>query len=635
MDFIEMSPLDFFHSLGGDAIKIGGTTKVSFAYLSTPATDSFSHSIGVISSTNEGATWVQSDTVVVGSLPGLVGYNIETVVHGSNIALDSLGHPHLVGYLTTNTGSHVIAEIYKDTIGWKSKIINILVPAVVPILHPTLSRNKEGTAFVVTYDLNATVIGIPPPIEYHNNGVFLTGRKLSSKNWKSPVAIYPGLWFEVPTAPWVSIAPRLRYDSTDNYKAFLAVEESSKIVPTRSYLKVGSAQVNVASVAVDWTPFAFQIPIQRDTFTIGSPIFPKVSFRDIGEVTGTYSVNCTFKIFNSSGLEIYSAWVPASIHSDSIRTVTYGGFSPPDTGVYRMQAIAKVQGVTDNNPANDTLNGYFTIINHSVSTPVIEGWNLLSLGINPLSPHASVNYPQALGGPFVYKSGYQLVDSIPIGSGFWVKFHGVSNVQVFGKGPLDTISIPVFKGWNMIGSLSTPLPVASITSTPPGITTSQFFGYSGFYIVRTVINPGTACWVKCDTNGTLHLSSGAFVKAVNCIKIIPSNELPPPMPGVEAGSTDELPKDYALEQNYPNPFNPMTSIKYALPFDSKVKLTIYNVLGQVVNVLVNDTEPAGYKEYQWNAMNAASGIYFYKLEATNTIDPSKNFIEVKKMLLVK
>jgi hypothetical protein len=90
-----------------------------------------------------------------------------------------------------------------------------------------------------------------------------------------------------------------------------------------------------------------------------------------------------------------------------------------------------------------------------------------------------------------------------------------------------------------------------------------------------------------------------------------------------------IPENYSLHQNYPNPFNPTTSIKYQLPFNSRVKLKIYNVLGQQVALLANEIQQAGAKSANWNAGDQASGVYFYKLEAVSVSDPGK------KMLLVK
>jgi len=95
---------------------------------------------------------------------------------------------------------------------------------------------------------------------------------------------------------------------------------------------------------------------------------------------------------------------------------------------------------------------------------------------------------------------------------------------------------------------------------------------------------------------------------------------------VEGGTM--IPFEFALLQNYPNPFNPATTINYQLPNTSNVKLTIYDALGHVVNLLVNETQTAGNHEIVWNAGAFPSGVYFYRLEAGS-------FVSNKKMILLK
>ncbi len=105
-----------------------------------------------------------------------------------------------------------------------------------------------------------------------------------------------------------------------------------------------------------------------------------------------------------------------------------------------------------------------------------------------------------------------------------------------------------------------------------------------------------------------------------------------PTTGIE--NTGGIPKEYSLSQNYPNPFNPSTTIQYGLPARSSVRFVIYNVLGQVVKELINTEQQAGYQTAVWNA-NVASGMYFYRIVATSLDGSNKNFVETKKMLLLK
>ncbi len=93
-------------------------------------------------------------------------------------------------------------------------------------------------------------------------------------------------------------------------------------------------------------------------------------------------------------------------------------------------------------------------------------------------------------------------------------------------------------------------------------------------------------------------------------------------------------KDFVLQQSYPNPFNPTTTIQFGIPIRSRVRILIYNTLGQEVAELTNGEWEAGYHKVQWNAMGA-SGIYFCRMEATGVRDPNSRFVQVRKMLLMK
>jgi hypothetical protein len=97
----------------------------------------------------------------------------------------------------------------------------------------------------------------------------------------------------------------------------------------------------------------------------------------------------------------------------------------------------------------------------------------------------------------------------------------------------------------------------------------------------------------------------------------------------------ELPKDYLLSQNYPNAFNPTTRIDYQLPVDSKVTIELYGIDGEKVTTLVSKELSAGYYTVEINAseLNLASGVYIYRMNTQNSTD--KNFVQVKKLMLMK
>ena len=98
-------------------------------------------------------------------------------------------------------------------------------------------------------------------------------------------------------------------------------------------------------------------------------------------------------------------------------------------------------------------------------------------------------------------------------------------------------------------------------------------------------------------------------------------------------SPASIPSTYVLHQNYPNPFNPITTIRYEIPEASLVNITIYDMMGRIVNNLVSSMQNAGYKSVQWNATNnqgqpVSAGLYLYTIQAGK-------FRQTKKMVLLK
>ncbi|MBT6939770.1 MAG: T9SS type A sorting domain-containing protein, partial [Candidatus Marinimicrobia bacterium] len=96
---------------------------------------------------------------------------------------------------------------------------------------------------------------------------------------------------------------------------------------------------------------------------------------------------------------------------------------------------------------------------------------------------------------------------------------------------------------------------------------------------------------------------------------------------------EPIPEVYALRQNYPNPFNPVTTLRYDLPEEALVNITIYDMMGRVVKTMVNSQQNAGYKSIQWNATTdegkpVSAGLYLYTIQAGE-------FRQTKKMVLLK
>ncbi len=158
-------------------------------------------------------------------------------------------------------------------------------------------------------------------------------------------------------------------------------------------------------------------------------------------------------------------------------------------------------------------------------------------------------------------------------------------------------------------------------------------------------------WINGEhTTTSLTIPAGAQVwdsplstgtQTFSYIVTVPGNyhyKCTPHFPGMEGFFTaniigitpisGEVPERFNLSQNYPNPFNPVTDIYFDIPKSAYVKLTVMDLTGQEIEVLVNQQLSAGSYKADWNAAAFSSGIYFYRLE-------TNDFSETKKMILVK
>jgi hypothetical protein len=385
--------------------------------------------------------------------------------------------------------------------------------------------------------------------------------------------------------------------------------------------------------------------------------------------------------------------------------ITHNGASSPDTAVLS---------------GTGTGNGSEILFERTVD----PGWQLMSLPVSGACPPEMPVYS--------YSGGYHQQYLVEPGVGYWYKAPG-TNIAFPGY-PVAGMDISVNARWNIIGSISTSVPVSAIRSVPEDIVTSFYFTFKdGGYQLADAIEPGLGYWVNVSQPGQLSLasSSGAPSKApadrivsagdaltftdasgrVQRLYVTPEflarqvldrYALPPAPPegsfdvrfasgrmlesvnavsthagitlasavypvtmawSIRSGATGyrlvlngrashlagtgemaigtqpqsialitgeqvQLPLAYALDQNYPNPFNPMTVITYSLPSSAHVHLTVYNLLGEMVETLVDGTEEAGYKSVTFNASALPSGVYTCRLTAGT-------FTETRKMLLVK
>jgi len=250
-------------------------------------------------------------------------------------------------------------------------------------------------------------------------------------------------------------------------------------------------------------------------------------------------------------------------------------------------------------------------------------WNIVSVPLTMSDYTNAILFPTATTNAFTFDDGYVSYGILQNGVGYWMKF---SSGEILSHDGLERLedTIAVQAGWNMVGSLSSPVATSSVSSIPGGIVTSSFYRYENGYSASSVIDPGRGYWVKVNQAGRLIMST-ASARPRNRIRIEDTGELPPPPPE-DAGPM--IPEAYTLRQNYPNPFNPTTTINYTLPGAGHVKVSIFNLLGEQVAVLVDETQEAGFKSVSFRAGTLPSGVYTYRIVAGT-------FTDTKKMLLLK
>ena len=147
----------------------------------------------------------------------------------------------------------------------------------------------------------------------------------------------------------------------------------------------------------------------------------------------------------------------------------------------------------------------------STSISLNAGWNLLSVPITLTNMSFSSIFPEATSNAYYYDNGYQTATTAELGKGYWLKFNQPLNKNLTGT-PQSSVQVNVKNGWNLIGPLHNNIPVANITTNPPNIISSLFYGYNNGYQTATTLEKGKGYWVKVSANGTMTIPT-TFAKS--------------------------------------------------------------------------------------------------------------------------
>jgi hypothetical protein len=206
----------------------------------------------------------------------------------------------------------------------------------------------------------------------------------------------------------------------------------------------------------------------------------------------------------------------------------------------------------------------------------------------------------------------------------------VSGTNLF-AGSNDGVFLSTNNGsnWNAIGLQDTLVSTLSVYGTNLFAGTSDILGNSGGVFLS---NNNGINWTDVNSGlpntGILALTiSGTNLFAGTVGSGVWRRPLLEMITSVEDHSS-EIPFQFTLEQNFPNPFNPSTKIRYSVSQNSNVMIKVFDILGNEIEILVNEEKPVGTYEITWYAANLPSGVYFYKLQAGN-------YFEMKKMILLK
>ncbi len=251
-----------------------------------------------------------------------------------------------------------------------------------------------------------------------------------------------------------------------------------------------------------------------------------------------------------------------------------------------------------------------------------SSWSSIGTGLNnTVSALAIMNGEIYAGGSFNNPVGFNALNRVSKWDGTnWITLgNGVS-----GSGTVYSSAI-AFNGTDMfVGGLFTTAGTVSANHIAKWDGNWMALGNGvGGFLNSTVI-------LALATNGTNLYAGGSFTTAgriaanniarYSCSSTTTSVD--------DDHSTNILPQDFKLEQNYPNPFNPSSTIRYHIPKASYVKITVYDILGREIKVLVNEMKNPGQHEVVFNSKGLASGVYIYTIITSD-------YTLSKKMILLK
>jgi hypothetical protein len=167
------------------------------------------------------------------------------------------------------------------------------------------------------------------------------------------------------------------------------------------------------------------------------------------------------------------------------------------------------------NPALHRLTGMLHRFSEFTGVPavggvaVVDGWNLISAPLMTSDMRTVSLFPASIPPAYRYRNGYAPSETLEIGTGYWLKFGAIDTVPIQGT-PVLRETVAVRSGWNMVGSLTVPVPATSVTPLGGILLLSPFYGYDAGYSVADTLEPGKGYWVKSSATGYVDFNPSAL-----------------------------------------------------------------------------------------------------------------------------
>jgi hypothetical protein len=432
------------------------------------------------------------------------------------------------------------------------------------------------------------------------------------------------------------------------------------------------AVVNPSSGVFTWTPTTNQAGIYNVTFSVNdgkvtTSVPTTITVTSITNTPPTLTLNPAGPFSVNAGATLTINLIGNDINIGDVLTYSFisnpqmtGAVVNPSSGVFTWTPTAAQEGnyavtftVSDGKATTQVLTiitvvkvnlpptlslvpaGPYIVNEGQKLTVTLQGsdpnsGDVLTYSItNPATLPAGV---QLTGNQFTWIPNYNQGSTTPYNFTFKVTDQGGLSasqstsiyVNKVNRAPVFTKEIPD----NLILTVNIPVPLnftfqyAAVDPDSDKVTFSLITGPDG----SSVTSAGLFSWAptvsQAEKSYTLTIQASDGILFVQSTHIISAGKV------VGVQKISEIPTNYELYQNYPNPFNPTTSIRFAVPKESPIKISLFNLLGQKIGVLVNKIYSPGIYRVSFDASKLNSGIYLYKIE-------SNNFVSTKKMMVLK